>query len=88
MAGKCNLLGISFLLCERANLMMNIDDVCSRAMYQPNIYVPALKDELVRLREQEKEAERLRRVIRMALDSFEEKCPLIAEQTLRLSLEK
>ena len=59
-----------------------------RDEFRPNVYIPVLKEEVVRLREQEKEADRLRRVIRMALDSFEEKCPLIAEQTLRLSLEK
>jgi hypothetical protein len=68
--------------------MKNIDDVCTRDEFRPNVYIPVLKEEVVRLREQEKEADRLRRVIRMALDSFEEKCPLIAEQTLRLSLEK
>lgn len=66
--------------------MMNIDDICNKATYRPEIYVPALKDELVRLRGQEQEMLRYRRAIEMALDSFAEDAPLIAAQTLRMAL--
>ena len=65
---------------------MNVEDICKRAQYRPDVYVPALKDELIRLQQQEKEVERLRNVIRMALDSFEEDCPLVARQTLVLGM--
>lgn len=30
--------------------MMNIDEICNRALTRPVIYVPALKDEITRLR--------------------------------------
>lgn len=66
--------------------MMNIDDVASRALIKPTIYVPALKDELVRLRAQEQEMIRYRRAIEMALDCFAEDAPSIAAQTLRMAL--
>lgn len=66
--------------------MMDIDDICSRAKYRPEVYVPALKDELIRLRAQEQEMNRYRRAIEMALDSFAEDAPAIAAQTLRMAL--
>lgn len=65
---------------------MDIDDICSRAKYRPEVYVPALKDELIRLRAQEQEMNRYRRAIEMALDSFAEDAPAIAAQTLRMAL--
>jgi hypothetical protein len=30
--------------------MLNIKDIASRALYRPKVYVPALTDEIVRLR--------------------------------------
>lgn len=61
--------------------MMDIDDICSRAKYRPEIYVPALKDELVRLREQEQELLRYRHAVKLALDSLEPSC--VAAHILR-----
>lgn len=63
--------------------MMNIDEICSRALYRPTIYVPALKDELIRLRKKEQEVEYLRKVIRFAID---ERMGLTAEEALKQAL--